>query len=81
MLSSVASVGVYAQQSEVVVNIDDADSWRQVTGATSNASVSEDGLVTPNNASNDYTFTSSICLLYTSPSPRDRTRSRMPSSA
>ena len=25
----------------------------------------------------DYTF----CLLYTSPSPRDRTRSRMPSSA
>ena len=23
----------------------------------------------------------SICLLYTSPSPRDRTRSRMPSSA
>ena len=26
-------------------------------------------------------MTSSICLLYTSPSPRDRTRSRMPSSA
>ena len=25
--------------------------------------------------------TPSICLLYTSPSPRDRTRSRMPSSA
>ena len=25
--------------------------------------------------------TSSVCLLYTSPSPRDRTRSRMPSSA
>jgi len=24
---------------------------------------------------------STICLLYTSPSPRDRTRSRMPSSA
>ena len=60
MLSSVTSVGAYAQQSEVVVNIDDADSWRQVTGATSNASISEDGLVTPNNASNDYTFTSSM---------------------
>ena len=27
---------------------------------------------------NGYTYT---CLLYTSPSPRDRTRSRMPSSA
>ena len=29
------------------------------------------GLLTP----------SDVCLLYTSPSPRDRTRSRMPSSA
>ena len=26
-------------------------------------------------------YLSAICLLYTSPSPRDRTRSRMPSSA
>ena len=26
-------------------------------------------------------LTSTVCLLYTSPSPRDRTRSRMPSSA
>ena len=26
-------------------------------------------------------YTSDACLLYTSPSPRDRTRSRMPSSA
>ena len=26
-------------------------------------------------------FQAEICLLYTSPSPRDRTRSRMPSSA
>ena len=28
-----------------------------------------------------YQFINSVCLLYTSPSPRDRTRSRMPSSA
>ena len=28
-----------------------------------------------------YTTGSTTCLLYTSPSPRDRTRSRMPSSA
>ena len=27
------------------------------------------------------TITTDVCLLYTSPSPRDRTRSRMPSSA
>ena len=33
--------------------------------------VEEDGL----------TFRDNACLLYTSPSPRDRTRSRMPSSA
>ena len=31
--------------------------------------------------SKDEEFTVNICLLYTSPSPRDRTRSRMPSSA
>ena len=29
----------------------------------------------------DITNNSKACLLYTSPSPRDRTRSRMPSSA
>ena len=30
---------------------------------------------------NSCAVTSETCLLYTSPSPRDRTRSRMPSSA
>jgi len=29
----------------------------------------------------NYSITANFCLLYTSPSPRDRTRSRMPSSA
>ena len=29
----------------------------------------------------EQTYASATCLLYTSPSPRDRTRSRMPSSA
>ena len=29
----------------------------------------------------DYIIKTAYCLLYTSPSPRDRTRSRMPSSA
>ena len=28
-----------------------------------------------------FAFGATVCLLYTSPSPRDRTRSRMPSSA
>ena len=34
--------------------------------------------ITKDNASNWYSY---ICLLYTSPSPRDRQKSRMPSSA
>ena len=33
------------------------------------------------NIDNDSDDKNNICLLYTSPSPRDRTRSRMPSSA
>ena len=32
-------------------------------------------------AEDDWTAEVYVCLLYTSPSPRDRTRSRMPSSA
>ena len=35
----------------------------------------------PGNATNPLNFPTDTCLLYTSPSPRDRTRSRMPSSA
>ena len=37
-----------------------------------------DGLVTQDP---DIILTLKVCLIYTSPSPRDRTRSRMPSSA
>ena len=37
------------------------------------------GLVRPSGGK--VTVLSQVCLLYTSPSPRDRTRSRMPSSA
>ena len=35
----------------------------------------------PNGADATPEMVDAICLLYTSPSPRDRTRSRMPSSA
>ena len=38
-------------------------------------------VVTEQAALNYGTFIQNTCLLYTSPSPRDRTRSRMPSSA
>ena len=37
--------------------------------------------VSPHNLANQIFRQQDICLLYTSPSPRDRTRSRMPSSA
>ena len=42
-----------------------------------------DGYIIPKNDEffNEYVSPSKDCLLYTSPSPRDRTRSRMPSSA
>ena len=39
------------------------------------------GLLSYYNSNTDSTNTIDGCLLYTSPSPRDRTRSRMPSSA
>ena len=37
--------------------------------------------IPPQNIHITLKFLGNICLLYTSPSPRDRTRSRMPSSA
>ena len=43
----------------------------QVLSLAKSRKITEDGV----------SFRSHICLLYTSPSPRDRTRSRMPSSA
>ena len=41
------------------------------------ATLENEGFLRKDEGSNHYKF----CLLYTSPSPRDRTRSRMPSSA
>ena len=41
----------------------------------------ESSNLVPNNDPTLMFANSGICLLYTSPSPRDRTRSRMPSSA
>ena len=52
------------------------------TGVTGTYTLSDGKTIDANSAqkpvSDDYYF---ICVLYTSPSPRDRTRSRMPSSA
>ena len=45
-----------------------------------NGAISADGSITLGDAATD-NIVFNACLLYTSPSPRDRTRSRMPSSA
>ena len=51
-----------------------------VFGGTTKITVGENGgCITLD--TNDHILLGNICLLYTSPSPRDRTRSRMPSSA
>ena len=42
---------------------------------------SYNGNIRKNYAAVGYKYDQTSCLLYTSPSPRDRTRSRMPSSA
>ena len=39
------------------------------------------GIIGESGSGKTLTALSALCLLYTSPSPRDRTRSRMPSSA
>ena len=49
---------------------EDEDVMGTVTEWTTDMDVEEEGVAVDN-----------VCLLYTSPSPRDRTRSRMPSSA
>ena len=50
------------------------------SGATLDLDITQDGQ--NNTVGNSTTASASTgCLLYTSPSPRDRTRSRMPSSA
>ena len=51
-----------------------------LTKGTSTHTVTLTGVSFPNDPDGDV-GDSSTCLLYTSPSPRDRTRSRMPSSA
>ena len=53
--------------------------WKPLLASTVNYELAEAEGLNPDRAK--AIFTILICLLYTSPSPRDRTRSRMPSSA
>ena len=73
----------------VVTRFDAAQGWWGVDNSPDveqTTTVAEDGTVTTASTYNPYKLfrdkdTNYTCLLYTSPSPRDRTRSRMPSSA
>ena len=74
-----ASAGTSEDNSEWIVY--DQDTWDYLGshGTTSNEpSIS---IVSPENGSTIFTSQVTVCLLYTSPSPRDMRRSRMPSSA
>ena len=58
--------------------------WDKASGTVYDMLVGHEvghALFTPNEDWRDVADCPKVCLLYTSPSPRDRTRSRMPSSA
>ena len=64
------------------VLVDNADgTWSYTPAADDDADVSFTYTITDGVDSIAGTATLDICLLYTSPSPRDRQKSRMPSSA
>ena len=65
--NTAASVGSIDQSHQVTASL--LDNWRAVS------------VLNHHTLDTNITDRSIICLLYTSPSPRDRTRSRMPSSA
>ena len=63
---------------------DESDLSKLLDGKPAKENYIHDALVNPHFflvSGGSPTLTDSACLLYTSPSPRDRTRSRMPSSA
>ena len=81
MAETVSSVAL--DSATVVVGVDGAQVQSSTATATS-SSTSVAGVAAANAKATNATGiqdSSLTCLLYTSPSPRDRTRSRMPSSA
>ena len=65
-----------------IYSCDDVDRVYYNDAAETVLSLSDDNLVlNEDNAANEILTLTWTCLLYTSPSPRDRQKSRMPSSA
>ena len=75
----------FEYQSQVKVSVDFSPDLARLSGLRSDETyVTGDDVISerePNLSSNIRSVYVYCCLLYTSPSPRDRTRSRMPSSA
>ena len=55
--------------------------WTQSTIKTILGRLVEKGVLNTEQEGRKFIYTANICLLYTSPSPRDKRQSRMPSSA
>ena len=70
-----------------VVAVGEPDLWINEISFSDDAPTGGDTITITAEVANDggesgvVSVTTNVCLLYTSPSPRDRTRSRMPSSA
>ena len=72
---------VLAFENTAVGQVDIVFSDGTTTGTTFNVDVGTTQTISVIAAETETGTALSTCLLYTSPSPRDRTRSRMPSSA
>ena len=70
----------YALDGRFLSSTVDSKSFSVIRGGSKEGDVIEDITLNPQKDSIDAGYING-CLLYTSPSPRDRTRSRMPSSA
>ena len=62
----------------LLYNPNTSETITEILYETAKLVVSSETTLIPKTAEKGFPY---ICLLYTSPSPRDRTRSRMPSSA
>ena len=82
LLAVSVSLSIVHANDEVMKLSEDPANWAMPTGDYANTRYSKLDEINADNAGElSPVWTFSTCLLYTSPSPRDRTRSRMPSSA
>ena len=81
LLLSGFSSAVAAQHTPSEITLDNVDDTSELRSLHASGKFSPRVSIALDSGELVYLELSYICLLYTSPSPRDRTRSRMPSSA